>query len=299
MRIKIPKKISTPVYVGLFFVSFLIFFLLGFPWDSVERRIVFEIRSNSPVPVLIGDAELKGFSSIELRDVRVVLEDGKQPVVIDRAKISAGLFSFVFSKDVRVSFSVDAYGGKIEGKLLQNKKKNRIASVEWDINSVESSAVSGLFLTDGRFSVGGKVDGTIKLTGDRETKGFSKMEYQISSPSLLISLEKAWGLDVKEEYKNLSMVLRGTANRFESRIDRFSLVNQQLSLEASGKAPSPLRFRKGADMDISVTFRPSPEETKLVFIGGLLGFSGDDGSFSGQLRGTLSKPKILNSDEGG
>ena len=243
-RIKIPEKISVHLYVGVFFVFLLIFLLLGFPWDSVERRVVFEIQSNSPVPVLIGDADLKGFSSIELRDVRVILGD-KGTLVIDRAKMSAGLFSVIFSDDARISFSVDAYGGKVDGKVSQNMEKNKVTSAEVDINSVESSTVSRLFLGNGGISVDGKVDGTIKFLGEGESGGISKVEYLVSSPSLSVAVDKVQGFEVGEEYKNLSVVLRGTANRFESRIEKFSLTNPQLSLQAEGKAPSPLRLRRG------------------------------------------------------
>ena len=295
-RIKIPEKITTSLYVGVFFVFLVIFLLLGFPWDSVEKRVVFEIQSNSPVPVLIGDADIRGISSIELKDVRVILGD-REPLVIDRARVGAGLFSVVFSDDARVSFSVNAYGGKIEGKVSQNKKENKVTSAEVDINSVESSSVSRLFLGDEGISVSGKVDGSIKFLGEGESGGISKMEYLISSPSLSITVEKVRGFEVKEEYKNLSAVLRGTANRFESRVDRFSLSNKQLSLEAEGKAPSLLRFRKGAALDLSVTFRPSPEDAKLALVGSFLGSRGD-GSFSGKIQGTLSKPKIVKADGG-
>ena len=295
--IKVPGKISVPVYVGVFLASILVFFLLGFPWDSVERRVVFEIQSNSPVPVLIGDADLRGLSSVELNDVRVLLGDGGT-LVIDRARVSAGLFSVIFSDDVRVSFSVDAYGGKIDGKVSQNKKKNKVTSADVDINSVESSTVSRLFLEGGGVSVNGKVDGSVKFLGEGESGGISKMEYIVSSPSLSVAVEKVRGFEVKEEYKNLSVVLRGTANRFESRIKRFSLTNPRLSLEAEGKAPSPLRFRKGAALDLSVTFRPSPDDVKLALVSGFLSPRGD-GSFSGKIQGTLSKPKIVKPDGGG
>ncbi len=295
-RIKIPEKISTSLYVGVFFVFLVIFLLLGFPWDSVEKRVVFEIQSNSPVPVLIGDADIRGISSIELKDVRVILGD-REPLVIDRARVGAGLFSVIFSDDARVSFSVNAYGGKIEGKVSQNKKENKVTSAEVDIISVESSSLSRLFLGGEGISVGGKVDGSIKFLGEGESGGISKMEYLISSPSLSIAVEKVRGFEVKEEYKNLSAVLRGTANRFESRVDRFSLSNKQLSLEAEGKAPSLLRFRKGAALDLFVTFRPSPEDVKLALVGSFLGSRGD-GSFSGKIQGTLSKPEIVKADGG-
>ena len=295
-RIKIPEKISTSLYVGVFFVFLLIFLFLGFPRDSVERRAVLEIQSNSPVPVLIGDADIRGISSIELKDVRVILGN-REPLVIDRARVGAGLFSVVFSDDARVSFSVNAYGGKIEGKVSQNKKKNKLTSAEVDINSVESSTVSRLFLGGRGISVSGKFDGSIKFLGEGESGGISKMEYLISSPSLSIAVEKVRGFEVKEEYKNLSAVLRGTANRFESRVDRFSLSNKQLSLEAEGKAPSLLRFRKGAALDLSITFRPSPEDAKLALVGAFLNSRGD-GSFSGKIRGTLSKPEIVKADGG-
>ena len=131
--------------------------------------------------------------------------------MIDRARVGAGLFSVVFSDDARVSFSVNAYGGKIEGKVSQNKKENKVTSAEVDINSVESSTVSRLFLEGEGISVGGKVDGSIKFLGEGESGGISKMEYLISSPSLSIAVEKVRGFEVKEEYKNLSVVLRGTA----------------------------------------------------------------------------------------
>lgn len=296
-RIKVPGKISVPAYVGVFVVSLLIFFLLRFPWDSVERRVAFEIQSNSPVPVLIGSTDLKGLSSVELNDVRVLLGNGGT-LVIDRARVSAGLFSVVFSDDAQVSFSVDAYGGKIDGKVSQNKKKNKVTSAEVDVNSVESSTVSRLFLEGEGVSLSGKVDGSVKFLGEGESGGISKMEYLVSSPSLSIGVEKVGGFEVKEEYKNLSVVLRGTANRFESRVERFSLTNPKLSLEAEGKAPSPLRFRKGAALDLSVTFRPSPDDKKLALVGGFLSPRGD-GSFSGRIQGTLSKPKIVNPDGGG
>ena len=293
-----PEKISTPLYVGVFFVFLLIFLLLGFPWDSVERRAVFEIQSNSPVPVLIGGADMKGLSSIELRDVRVILGD-RGPLVINRAKVGAGLFSVVFSDDIRISFSLDAYGGKIGGTVLRNRKKNRVTGAEVDINSVESSSVSRLFIESGGISVSGKVDGSIKFLGEGESGGISKMEYLISSSSLSIAVDKVQEFEVKEEYKSLSAVLRGTANRFESRVESFSLSNPRISLQAEGKAPSPLRFRKGAALDLSVAFKPSPGDAKLALIGGFLGPKGTDGVFSGRIQGTLSKPRIVGADWGG
>ncbi len=292
-----PEKISVRLYAGIFFASLLIFLLLGFPWDSVERRIVFEIQSNSPVPVLIGDADIKGLSSIELRDIRVVLGE-REPLVIDRARASAGLFSVIFSDDTRISFSVDAYGGRIDGKVSQNMKKNEVTSAEVDISSVESSAVSRLFLGSGGISVSGKVDGTVKFLGGGESGGISKMEYLLSCPSLSIAVDKVQGFEVNEEYRNLSVVLRGTANRFESRVEKFSLANQQLSLQAEGKAPSPLRLRKGAALDLSVTFRPPPQDAKLALAGGFLG-SPRDGTFSGRIQGTLAEPRIVKENGGG
>ena len=293
-----PEKISVGLYVGIFFAFLLIFLLLGFPWDSVERRVVFEIQSNSPVPVLIGDADIKGLSSIELRDVRVVIGE-REPLVIDRVRASAGLFSVIFSDDTRISFSVDAYGGSIDGRVSQNIKKNEVKSAEVDISSVESSAVSRLFLGNEGVSVSGKVDGTVKFLGEGESGGISKMEYLLSSPSLLIAVDKVQGFGVNEEYGNLSVVLRGTANRFESRVEKFSLANQQLSLQAEGKAPSPLRLRKGAALDLSVTFRPPPEDAKLALVGGFLGSRGDDGTFSGRIQGTLAEPRIVKGNGGG
>ena len=293
-----PEKISVRLYAGIFFAFLLIFLLLGFPWDSVERRVVFEIQSNSPVPVLIGDADIKGLSSIELRDVRVVVGE-REPLVIDRVRASAGLFSVIFSDDTRISFSVDAYGGSIDGRVSQNIKKNEVKSAEVDISSVESSAVSRLFLGSGGISVSGKVDGTVKFLGEGESGGISKMEYLLSSPSLLIAVDKVQGFGVNEEYGNLSVVLRGTANRFESRVEKFSLANQQLSLQAEGKAPSPLRLRKGAALDLSVTFRPSLEDAKLALVGGFLGSRGDDGTFSGRIQGTLAEPRIVKGNGGG
>ena len=199
-KIKMPEKISTPLYVGVFFVFLLIFLLLGLPWDSVERRAVFEIQNNSPVPVLIGDADIKGLSSIELRDIRVILGD-REPLVIDKARVNAGLFSVIFSDHTKISFSLDAYGGEIEGKVSQDMKKNRVTSAEVEINSVESSTVSRLFIDSGGVSVSGKIDGSIKFLGEGESGGISKMEYLISSPSLSIAVDKVEGFEVKEEYK--------------------------------------------------------------------------------------------------
>ena len=286
-----PEKLSFRIYAGIFFVFLLLFLLAGFPSDSIERRVVFEIQSSSPVPVLVGDAELRGFSSIELRDVRVMTGEA-DPLAIDRVRISAALFSAVFSDGIEVSFSADAYGGNIDGMVLLSAEENGVLSAEADISSLESSGVSRVFLGDGGVSVSGKIDGNVKFFGDGTAEGISKMEYMLSSPSLSVSVDKVHGFDIKEKYADLGVLLRGTANRFESRVERFSLANPKLSLQAEGKAPSPLRLKKGAAIDLTVAFKPSPQDVKLLFVGALLG-TPSDGTFSGKIQGTLAEPRIV------
>ena len=295
-RIKMPEKLSPRLYIGLFFASFLVFLLVGFPRDAVEKRIIFEIQSKSPVPVLIGGAGLRGISSVELRDMRVVVGDGGS-LLVDRARVGAGLFSVAFSDEARISFSADAYGGKIDGTFSQNMKKKSLTEGELSISSVESSPVSRIFLGESGVAVTGKVDASVKFLGDGEGGGISKMEYLISSPSFSIAADNVRGFDIGEKYENLSVVLRGTANRFESRVEKFSVTGPQMSLQAEGKAPSPLRLRKGAALDLSVTFRPPPKDVKLALAGSFLG-SSKDGTFSGRIQGTLAEPRIAKPDGG-
>lgn len=295
-RIKMPEKISPRLYVGLFFALFLLFLLIGFPRDAVEKRIVFEIQSESPVPILIGSASLKGISSVELRDVRVVLGEGGS-LLVDRAGISAGLFSIVFSDEARISFSAEAYGGKIDGAFSQNMKKRSPTGAELHVSSMESSTVSQLFLGDSGVSVAGKVDASVKFLADGEGGEISRIEYLVSSPSFSVAVGNVQGFDIGEKYENLSVVLRGTADRFESRVEKFSITGPQISLQADGKAPSPLRLRKGAALDLSITFRPPPEDIKFALLGGFFSSSAD-GTFSGRIQGTLGEPRIAKPDGG-
>ncbi len=294
MKVRTPEKISTFSYIVIFFALFLLFFLFGFPWDSVERRIVSEIESGSAVPILIGDAKLRGISSVELEKVRLIVGEG-EPVLIDSVRVGAGIFSVVFSDAAKIWFSAQLYGGTVKGEVFLDTDEKRLISSDADIASVESSFVSSLLPQNVGVSIKGKVDGKISLSGDGKEPGISKMEYELSSESFSFSLNEVAGINVGRKYENLTAELSGTANRFESRVEKFSLANQDVSLKIEGKTPSPLRFRKNAPIDLSLTLKPPANDTTLALLGAFLD-RGEDETLSGKITGTVSSPVLEKAD---
>ncbi len=295
-RIRLPRKMpeTVPVvfYVAVFLVFLGVFLLLGFPQDSLERRLVFELQKNSPVPVFVGDAQLQGFSSIELKSVRISPE-GVEPIRIDRARVSAPLFSVLFSDVVNVTLSADLYEGKVEGNFKVSKNSRQLVSGDVEIDSVDVSFLSNFFSENQNgFSLGGKASGSIELFGDKEKQGLSKLQYRITSDSATIYLSKIKGIPIKNSFKDVVANISGMANRFETRLENLSLENKDISFSASGKAPSLIRFRKNAPLDLSYTLSPAPGNLKFSFLAFLLG-ADEDGNFSGEITGTFSEPKFI------
>ena len=293
-RVRMPENVP-PVFYAVFFLFFLAVFLFsGFPGDSVERRIISEIRSRSPFPVFVGEARLRGLSSLDLRDVRVEVAPGRT-AEIERARIRAGILSLLFSDVAGITFSLDAYGGSVRGKVSHDLERNAVAGAEVELSSVEAGGISGLFLADGGISVKGKVDGKLRLSGEEKDAGVSRMDYEFSSDSLSVGIGEIKGMKIGSEYGGLSAELRGTSDRFETRVEKLSVSNRDFSLESSGKVPSPIRFREGAGIDLSLNLKLFSDKAKLALLSAFLN-PRKDGSFFGKVGGTLARPKLVRSD---
>lgn len=168
--VRVPENVPPVFYAAVFLFFLAVFLFAGFPGDSVERRIISEIRSRSPVPVFVGEARLRGISSVELKNVGVEVAPGRT-AEIEKARIRAGIFSLLFSDVAGISFSLDAYGGRIRGKVSHDLERNAVAGAEVNLTSVEAAGISRLFLADGGISVKGKIDGNIRLSGEETTPG--------------------------------------------------------------------------------------------------------------------------------
>lgn len=291
---RMPEKVPSVFYAAVFLFFLAVFLFSGFPGDSVERRIISEIRGRSPVPVFIGEARLRGISSLELGDVLVEVAPGKS-AEIEKARIRAGIFSLVFSDIAGISFSMDAYGGSVRGKISHDVGRNAVAGAEVELSSVEVAGISRLFLEDGGIGVKGKIDGKIRLFGEEKDSGVSRMDYEFSSDSLSVGIGEIMGMKIGSEYGGLSAELRGSSDRFETRVERLFVSNRDFSLESSGKVPSPIRFRKGAGIDLSLNLNLFSDKAKLALLSAFLD-PRKDGSFFGKVEGTLSRPKLVRGD---
>lgn len=293
-RVKIPERVPAVFYAVFFLASLALFFLMGFPSDSVERRITYEIRRISPVPVFFEEVRLVGLSGVELKNVSVDTRSGL--VKLRRVRLGAKILPLVFSDVARISFSADAYRGKATGKVSRDLGQSRILGAEVNISSVESSELSGVFLGDYGVSLSGRIDGTVQFSGDgKEGSRISRVDYGFYSDALSVAVEEIMGVKVGIGYENLSASLQGTANRFETKVEKFSLSNEKFSVESSGKIPSLLRFRKSAPLNLSLDLNLLSEDRKLELLGSFLGRRAD-GSFSGKISGTLSEPKLEKGD---
>lgn len=291
---RVPEKVPPVFYVGCFLFFLATFLFSGFPGESVERRIISEIRSRSPVPVFVGEARLRGISSVELKDVRVEVAPGRA-AEIERARIRAGILSLLFSDVAGISFSMDAYGGSVRGKISHDVGRNAVAEAEVDLSSVEVAGISRLFLEDGGIGVKGKIDGKIRLFGEEKDSGVSRMDYEFFSDSLSVGIGEIMGMKIGSEYEGLSAELRGSSDRFETRVERLFVSNRDFSLESSGKVPSPIRFRKGAVIDLSLNLNLFSDKAKLALLSAFLD-PRKDGSFFGKVEGTLARPKLVKGD---
>jgi type II secretion system protein N len=274
-------------------LSFLLFFLVTFPYQTIGRRMQAEAQ-RAGADLSFGSIGGHGFFGVRARDVHLrPASSGPEPAPelrFDRVDVSPDLFALLLRR-TSFGFSLDGYGGSARGHAaLSNDPKLpgldslRLASTDLDLRALPLKELTGIDAT-GRASLQMNVSslqppesagGSLSLTGRQigvtggNVSGFTLPRAALGDVEVAVTID------------------RGIA-----RIDRAQARGGDLDLEADGT----VRLRALLSLsqaDLHVRLRPSDRwlnENSLVK--GALGLVQNarqpDGSYVFSFGGPLSR----------
>jgi len=176
------QKLRRGLVPALAVLSFLLFLVITFPYETMARRIEAEARRTG-ADLTIGSAGGHGLFGLRARDVRLhPASSGAEPMPelrFDRVDVSPDLFALLFRR-TSFGFRLEAYGGMARGHAsLSNDPKLpglqslRLSSSDLDLRALPLKELAGIE-ANGRASLQIDVEslqppetaaGTLALTG--------------------------------------------------------------------------------------------------------------------------------------
>lgn len=256
-----------------FFIIFIIFLLVRFPFESIKHRIEQEVRSRTPFSLSISEASPRFFNQFVLTDVMLFDRDNRVLFGAPRAHLNISLIGLL--KGV-TSFSMDskAYGGGLFVKIRQGRD---IRWYSFDADGLDIGAYQ--LLKDMGFNISGRLGGGFEMTngiggGRIWIKGLALRGVTIKGFRLPdLDFDQVWlEADIK------------TDRLF---IKKLEADGKEIKIRMSGDAV----LRDHGSINLSVKFRPSErierEQTNLL---SLIKNRDSGGFYHLSLVGTLDAP---------
>jgi len=135
-----PVPLRILIYPLFAIASFLIFFLLLFPFDSIKGRIEMEAERGlgGKYNVQIEDLSMALISGVELKKITIKEKSGEHQLLmkVDEAEIHVSLLPLIWGS-VRISFDLVVDGGSLDGSVAQSGGEYKI---QMDITKLNLAA---------------------------------------------------------------------------------------------------------------------------------------------------------------
>lgn len=289
-------KLPNFLYIVVFIISLLLFIAVKFPTESVEKRIIAEIKQNAPFPIQIEDLEYKFPSTFDFSGVTLVTKGGTK-VELDGVRIKAGLFSLMATGRMKIPYDARLYNGRIDGAIYYLKEEKRVSKIVANIDSIDSSPIPELVSKNTSLELDGSLSGNINVSIPMvEGKKMPSGSYLINSEKLTIRNFELNKIKFDEEYKDLKTELRGSISGLTTNIENLSFVNNDLDLKFQGQMPTPWKLQRGAKIDLLMNLKLKSPEAKLALLKAILEPQ-RDGTLRGRIFGPAYNPKLVNSNK--
>ena len=304
MENKEMKKASMTFYVVLFFMFFLIFSYLTFPYGILKEAISAKLSKESGYIIRMGQLEPDFPLGFEIKNLEVITDLDKPSLNINYLSIECDLL-YLFLGKIGIEVSVEGKKGDYLGvngrmPLWQLLAPNPIPTeINLEANSFEIANIMTFFLQIAasdpknlmagllqKVGVVGQMDGSIDLELDQENLDAStgNMSLKLNNGALTVD-EPALGLS-KQEMKKALIQAKVEGGKFL--IDNNSgFHTQDLLMDFSGsiQLKEPI-LRSGLDLQISVKLLENLKRQFGLFLD-MAG--GRNGKITVNLRGTLDR----------
>ncbi|NIP30000.1 MAG: type II secretion system protein GspN [Candidatus Dadabacteria bacterium] len=284
------------VFVVLFFCFLVIFTIIKFPRNSLEKRIITEIEQNAPFSIFIEDLEFNFPSSFKFKDVTLVTK-GDSRIELKKVDIKASLLSLLTTGQLKIPFDAEVFDGEVDGTIYYLREERRIGKVVANIDSIDSKSLPKLISKNSNIGLDGRLSGNMNImiplvNGKKMPSG----SYFINSDSLTIKNFEINKIKFDDEYKDLKAELSGSISGLTTNIDRLSFVNNDIDLRFQGEMPTPWKIRQRSKIDLIMNLNIKSPKAKLALLKAFLSPQ-RDGSLRGRIFGPASSPKLVNSNK--
>ncbi len=276
-------------YISFFILIFLTSLYFSLPYDSIEKRLSYEIESKTPYSVKSESTKVTPLG-IKMRGVEIS-RDGKEILNIGELSISPAFFS-LFRTNKRLPFEAMLYGGSISGSFTYSSKIRSFVEAKGELKDIKLESLnSSSNLKAEKMSewVSGLLSGNLLLNFAPQLSGnFTLGIDDLSLESLkfirllnLGDLEK-FRCDIKGE------ILSGKRIKIED----LKLVGKDVELGLWGDLfPAKKLTSSRVDLGVRLSAKGKARKGLSVLTASLL--AEPDGSYVGKITGSLGNPRIL------
>jgi len=281
-------------YVGLFFLTFLLFFYLTFPYDAIKKSLLTKIEEVTGLKIEIASLSSYKIMGIHLKGLKMFMSDDPTKILADLNELRVRLYpSKLLLGRMWVDFDVLGYGGGATGVAVQHKGGTELAANFKDIDLMRYNT-GPLLSALGDIRLVGKMDG--KATAHIGSATDKQQQRVTGSVDLDIKDLKITNSTVLNQklpditFQNSQIKFNLERKAFSIR--EFKLEGDKLSIQLSGR----VNFQgsmENARINLTLKFRPDPD-IESILAPYMLAFKEPDsqGYYRIIISGTPSSPKI-------
>lgn len=291
MKVKDNTRLLKIAGYTLVFILFLaVFIYTGFPVDSVKKRIISEIKNNTPYEVNIGNISFPGSFNVAFEDVSV--RDGHRSVNLDKVVMKPGI-SDLLSSEIDIPFEAKGLGGDITGALIYSRDQKSLKRFDMKISGIDASLIKGIITPENdNMELRGDIDGVMEINFTRRGSRYDASgNYNFSSGDFTISNIKIDSFSLPD-YENLESELRGTFDTRQTKIEKLNFKNNDFELSFFGTMPPVWELSRGGKLDLFLNLNLYSKEAKMGFLKAFLSPQ-SDGTHAAKILGTVSNPRLV------
>lgn len=286
-------------YAGLFWLFFIVFLYLTFPYDGIKNSLVAQIEDKAPLKVEISELKPFRLTGIQFKNVKIASQNDPNKVyfMVDNGRTRVhimpfllGILPFVKTKIV-MDFDLYGFGGGIAGQVVLKGREMAVAANFRDFDLARMGADKQLSQF-GQINLLGKSDGSFEWYINEDMPKASKGKVRLEYRGLRLMNSTVYGKPLPDiVFNDPSVIQLSLANKFLN-IDEWSLTSKNLDVQAEGKITMRDKFDNSR---IGLNFKIKPSEDIEDSLGAFAFFlpePDDEGYYKFSVSGTPKSPKF-------
>jgi type II secretion system protein N len=273
-------------YLLVFFLAAFVFIYLTFPAEDLERRVVYEIESRTPLKADIETVSVSPIFGVNAYNINLYRLD-KQLLKIEKLEVKQSVFA-LFSESCELPFHAEILGGEAEGILTYNSKSEKLEAAEAEVSGVDMEKVASI-LPDAFGKRNPVLQGSLNGSFAVKLGSSAQGDFDFKIKGLGISNIEVRNFPMPA-FSNLESTFKGRMENNITQVEQLEFLGDDIDLKLSGTMPLLWKVHRGGKIDLKFRLRSSGEKLNL-----LRAFLAPqrDGTLGGKLVGTVHSPRVV------